>query len=332
MEMRAIAWTAYGSPDVLQLRMVEKPTPERHEILIKIHAASVIAGDCEMRRLQLPLGFGFPMRLYTGFLKPKRVSVLGQEFAGEIEAAGSAVRSFQKGDQVFGTVGFRFGAYAEYICLPGDLEQMLGVLATIPANLTYVEAATVPTSALEALHFLKAAAIQPGRRVMIIGAGGSIGTFSVQLARHFGAEVTVVDATDKLEMLRAIGANHLIDYTKENYGSQAGSYDLIIDVVGGRSVKRRLKLLQPEGIYYLANARISHVFLGRWVALTSKRKLKIDPSSQKQADFLFLKGLIEKGQLKPIIDCTFPLEQTAAAHEYAESGKKQGNIVIQMMR
>lgn len=328
--MRAIVWTAYGSPEVLQLRMVAKPTPESHEILIKIHAASVIAGDCEMRRLQLPLGFGLPMRLYTGLLKPKRVTVLGQEFAGEIEAVGSAVHSFQQGDQVFGTSGFRFGTYAEYICLPGEPEQMPGVLAVKPVNMTYTQAAAVPTSALEALHFLRTASIQPGKQVMIIGAGGSIGTFSVQLARHFGAEVTAVDATEKLEMLHAIGANHLIDYAKERYDNQAGSYDLIIDVVGGRFVKRRLKLLQPEGIYHLANASISHVFLGRWIALTSKRKLRIDPSSQKQADLLFLKGLLEKGQLKPIIDKVFPLEQTAAAHQYAESGKKQGNIVISM--
>ena len=196
--MKAIVWTKYGSPDGLQLQEVEKPTPKDNEILVKIQATSVTAGDCEMRRLQLPLMLSFPMRLYAGFLKPKRIPILGQELAGEVEEVGRDVTSFKKGDPVFGTTGFGFGAYAEYICLSADPNEMQGALAAKPINLSFEEAAAVPTAGFEALHFLRKANIQPGQKVLIVGAGGSIGTFAVQLARHFGAEVTGVDSTEKL--------------------------------------------------------------------------------------------------------------------------------------
>ena len=327
--MKAIVWTKYGPPDGLLLKEVDKPTPKDNEVLIKIHATTVTAGDCEMRRLELPLMLSFPMRLYAGFLRPKRIPILGQELAGEVEELGKHVQSFKKGDQVFGTTGFGFGAYAEYICLPAEPDDMQGALAAKPANLTYEEAAAVPTAAFEALHFLRKAAIQRGKKVLIIGAGGSIGTFSVQLARHFGAEVTGVDSTEKLDMLRAIGANHVIDYTKEDYtANHDESYDLIIDVVGGRSVARQLKLLKPDGTYFLAYAGLSHIVLGMWVSLTSSKKLKIEASSQTREDLIFLKELIEAGKLKPVIDRSYPLEQTAEAHRYVETGAKKGNLVI----
>ena len=326
--MKAIVWTKYGSPDGLQLKEVEKPVPKANEILIKIHATTVTAGDCELRRLELPLMLSFPMRLYAGFLRPKRITILGQELAGEVEEVGKQVKSYKKGDQVFGTTGFAFGAYAEYICLPAEPGDAQGALAIKPVNLTYEEAAAVPTAGFEALHFLKTANIQPEKKVMIIGAGGSIGTFSVQLARHFGAEVTGVDSTGKLEMLRSIGANHVIDYTQENYTNRGELYDLIIDVVGKRAVSRRLKLLKPDGVYFLAYAGLSNVVLSMWVSMTGNKKLKIESASQKKEDLLFLKELIELGKIKTVIDRCYPLEQMAEAHRYAESGQKKGNVVI----
>ena len=205
--MKAIVWTKYGSPEGLQLQEVEKPAPKENQVLIRIVATTVTAGDCEMRRLKFPFLFRLSMRLYNGLRKPKKITVLGQEFAGEIESVGKDVELFTKGDQVFATTGFGFGAYAEYKCLPEDPK--MGVLASKPVNMTYEEAAAVPTAGL-ALHFLRRGNIQSGQKVLIIGAGGSIGTFAVQLARYFGAEVTGVDSSSKLDMLRLIGADHVI--------------------------------------------------------------------------------------------------------------------------
>jgi 2-desacetyl-2-hydroxyethyl bacteriochlorophyllide A dehydrogenase len=326
--MKAIVWTRYGPPDGLKLQEVEKPVPKDNEILIKIHATTVTAGDCEMRRLELPLMLSFPVRLYAGLLRPKRIPILGQELAGEVEEVGKNVKSFKVGDQVFGTTGLGFGAYAEYICLAGEPGDTQGVLAIKPTNLTYGEAASVPTAAFEALHFLRKANIQRGKKVLIIGAGGSIGTYSIQLARHFGAEVTGVDRTEKLDVLRSIGANHVIDYTKGDYTNHGESYDLIIDVVGRRSVSRRLKLLKQDGYYFLAYAGLADVLLGTWVSMTSNKKVKFESSSQKREDLVFLKELIEAGKIKPVIDRYFLLEQTAEAHNYVESRHKKGNVVI----
>jgi 2-desacetyl-2-hydroxyethyl bacteriochlorophyllide A dehydrogenase len=326
--MKAIVWKKYGSPDGLQLQEVEKPVPKDDEILIKIRATTVTAGDCEMRRLQLPLMLSFPVRLYAGFLRPKRIPILGQELAGEVEEVGKNVSSYKVGDRVFGTTGFGFGAYAEYICLPAEPDDVQGALATIPVNLTYEEAVAVPTAGFEALHFLRKGDIQPGKKVLIIGAGGSIGTFAIQLARHFGAEVTGVDSTEKMDMLRSIGANHVIDYTKEDYTKSGETYDLIIDVVGRRGVSHRMKLLKPDGYYFLAYAGLSHILLGMWTSMTSNKKLKIESASQRKEDLIFLKELIEAGKLKPIIDRSYPLEQTAEAHRYVETGQKKGNVVI----
>ena len=326
--MKAIIWTKYGSPDGLQLKEVEKPFPKEDEILIKIHATTVTAGDCEMRRLKLPLMLSFPMRLYAGLLKPKRITILGQELAGKVEQVGKNANSFKVGDQVFGTTGFGFGAYAEYICLPGEPNETQGAMAVKPTNLTYEEAAAVPTAGFEALHFLRKAKIQPGQKVLIIGGGGSIGSFSIQLARHFGAEVTAVDSTEKLDMMRSTGANHVIDYTKEDYTNAGEIYDLIIDVVGRNSVPRRLKLLKQGGYYFLAYAALSHVVLGMWFSMRGNKKLKIESANQNQEDLIFLTKLIEAGKIKPIMDKCYPLEQIPDAHRYAETGQKKGNIVI----
>ena len=326
--MKAIVWTNYGSPDGLQLKEIEKPVPKDNEILIKIHTTTITAGDCEMRRLELPLGLSFPVRIYAGLLKPKRIPILGQELAGEVEEVGANVTSYKPGDQVFGTTGFGFGAYAEYICLPEKPDDAQGTLALKPSNLTYEEATAVPTAGFEALHFLRKANIQPGRKVLIIGAGGSIGTFAIQLARHFGAEVTGVDSTEKMDTLRSIGANHVIDYTREDYTKNGESYDLIIDVVGRRGVPRRLKLLKPDGYYFLAYAGLSHILLSLWTSMTSSKKFKIESANQKKEDLIFLKELLEAGKLKSIIDKSYPLEQVPEAHRYVESGGKKGNVVI----
>lgn len=326
--MKAIVWTKYGSPDGLQLKDVEKPVPKDDEILIKIHATTITAGDCEMRRLELPLMLSFPVRIYAGFIAPKRIPILGQELAGEVAAVGANVKSYKVGDQVFGTTGFGFGAYAEYICLPEKPDDAQGTLASKPANLTFEEAAAVPTAGLEALHFLRKADIQPGKKVMIVGAGGSIGTFAIQLARHFGAEVTGVDNTEKMDMLRSIGADHVIDYTQGDYTRNGETYDLIIDVVGRLGVSRRLKLLKQGGYYFLAYAGPSHILLSLWTSMTSKKKFKIESATQKKEDLIFLKELIEAENLKSIVDRSYPLEQTAQAHRYVETGHKKGHVVI----
>ena len=326
--MKAIVWTKYGPPEGLRLEEVAKPVPQADEILVKIHATTVTAGDCEMRRLQLPLMLSFPIRIYAGLSQPKRLTILGQELAGEVVALGDQVTAYKVGDQVFGTTGFGFGAYAEYICLPGKPGDAQGVLAPKPVTLSYTEAAAVPTAAFEALHYMRSAMVQPGTKVLIIGGGGSIGTFSIQLARHFGAEVTAVDSTGKLEMMRALGADQVVDYTQEDYTQSGKTYDLIIDVVGKHSVVRRLKLLKPDGIYYLAFAKPSHILISLWTSLTSKKRLIIRAADQTKADLIYLKELIEAGKLTPVVDRVFPLEQVPEAHQYAEAGGKKGNIAI----
>jgi NADPH:quinone reductase-like Zn-dependent oxidoreductase len=326
--MKAIKWTKYGSPDDLQLMVVPKPNPKDDEILVKVHATTVTAGDSEMRRMKLPLLLSLPMRLYVGLLKPTRITILGQELAGVVEAVGKNVKLFKEGDEVFGTTGFRFGAYAEYICLHGDPNEMQGVLAIKPENMTYEEAAAVPTAGFEAYHFLRKANIQGGQKVLIVGAGGSIGTFSVQLAKYFGAEVTGVDSTGKLDLLRSIGADHVIDYTQKDFTKNGVTYDVIIDVVGKRPFLRRLKSLKQNGYYFLANAGLFHIVTGIWTSMTSNKKVVIESASQKKADLLFLKELIEAGKIGAVIDRTYPLEQIADAHRYVDTGKKKGNVVI----
>lgn len=324
--MKAAVWTNYGSPDVLQLKEVPKPTPKNNEVLIQVRATTVTAGDSEMRRLKIPLSLRLPLRIYNGFSKPKKITILGQELAGEIEAIGKDVRRFKAGDQVFGTTGLGFGAYAEYICLPEN--STMGVMAMKPENMTYDEAAAVPTGGLEALHFMRKGNIQGGEKVLIIGAGGSIGTFAVQLARYFGAEVTGVDSSGKLDMLRTIGADHVIDYTQEQNTKRAETYDVIFDVMGKSSFSGSVRLLNHNGRYLLGNAGLSQIVRGRWTSLRSSKKVIIGAANQKNEDLLFLKDLIEAGEIQSVIDRCYPLEQIADAHKYVDSGQKKGNVVI----
>ena len=321
--MKAIVWTKYGPPDVLQLKEVEKPTPKDNEVLIRVYATTVTAGDCEARSLKFPLFLSLPMRIYTGVRKPERITILGQELAGEIESVGKDVKLFKKGDQVFGTTGFGFGAYAEYKCLPEE-----GALAIKPANMTYEEAAAVPLGGLEALHFLRQGNIQSGQKVLINGAGGSIGTFAIQLAKYFGAEVTGVDSMGKLDMLRSIGADEIIDYTQEDFTKSGQTYDIIFDVVGKTLFSGSIRSLKQNGRYLLANPGLSQMVRGKWTSMTSSKKVIFGAADQKTEDLLFLKELIEVGKIKSVIDRRYPLEQTAEAHRYVDKGHKKGNLVI----
>jgi len=327
-KMKAIVWTKYGSSAVLQLKEVAKPTPKDNEVLVKIHATTVTAGDCELRRLKFPIWLWLPMRIYVGLRKPKKITILGQELAGEIESVGKDVKLFRKGDQVFGTTGFGFGAYAEYICLPEKPEEMEGPLAIKPANMTYEEAAAVPVGGLEALHFLRKGNIQSGQKVLINGAGGSIGTFAIQLAKYFGAEVTGVDSTRKLDMLRSIGADQIIDYTQEDFTKSGETYDVIFDVVGKSSFSGCIRSLKKKGFYLLANPGLSQMVRGRWTSMTSSKKVIFGAASPKTEDLIFLKELIEAGKIKSAIDRRYPLEQIAEAHSYVDKGQKTGNVVI----
>jgi len=304
MIMKAIVWTKYGSPDGLQLQEVEKPTPKADEVLIRIVATTVTAGDCEMRGLKIPILFRLPLRLYNGLRKPKKIIILGQELAGEIEAVGKNVKMIKKGDQVFATTGLSFGAYAEYICLPEETK--MGVLAIKPANMTYAEAAAVPTGGLEALHFLRRGNIQSGQKVVIIGAGGSIGTFAVQLARYVGADVTGVDSPEKLDMLRSIGADHVIDYTREDFTKSAETYDVIFDVMGKSSFSSSIKSLKQNGRYLIGNPGLTQIIRGQWISMRSNKKVIIGAGIQKHEDLIFLKELIEAGKIKSVIDRCYP--------------------------
>ncbi|MBE2196334.1 MAG: NAD(P)-dependent alcohol dehydrogenase [Anaerolinea sp.] len=325
--MKTIVLTNYGSPDGLQLTEVEKPTPKDNEVLIRVRATTVTAGDSEIRTLNFPIWLMLPIRIYVGFIKPRNF-VLGQELAGDIEAVGKDVTRFREGDTVFGTTGFRFGAYAEYTCLPE-----VGALAIKPSNMTYEEAAAVPVAGLEALHFMRKANIQRGEKVLIVGAGGSIGTMGIQLARYFGAEVTGVDSTGKLDMLRSIGADHVIDYTQEDFTRNGQTYDVIFDVMGKSSFSGSIHALKPNGRYLLGgNSGPSQMLRGRWVSMTGTKKVIIGAASQRIEDLVFLKELIEAGKMKSVIDRHYTLEQTAEAHRYVETGQKKGNVIIMVAR
>ncbi|MGB3717336.1 MAG: NAD(P)-dependent alcohol dehydrogenase [Candidatus Promineifilaceae bacterium] len=325
--MKAIVWTEYGPPDVLQLKEVEKPTPKDNEVLIRIYATTVTAGDCEQRSLKLPIWYSLPMRAYVGLKRPRRTTILGMELAGEIESVGKDVKRFREGDQVFAATGIVYmGACAEYICLPEEPET--GALAIKPANMTYEEAAAVPVGGNEALGFLRQGNIQSGQKVLINGAGGTIGPFAIQLAKYLGAEVTGVDSTGKLDMLRSIGADQVIDYTQEDFTKSGQTYDFILDVVGKSSFSGSIRSLKQNGRYLIANPGLSQMVRGRWTSMTSSKKVIFGAAYPKTEDLVFLKELIEAGKIQSVIDKRYPLEQTAEAHRYIEKGHKKGNVII----
>jgi NADPH:quinone reductase-like Zn-dependent oxidoreductase len=326
--MKAVIWTKYGPPEVLEVRQVEKPTPKENEVLIKIYATTVTAGDSELRRLDFPIYLSLPMRMWTGFTKPKENTIPGTELAGEIEAVGKSVTRFKVGDKVFGSTGTEFGANAQYICLPEQPGEMEGMVAKMPVNMTYEEAATVPFGGRDALHFLRLGNIQSGQKVLINGAGGSIGTFAVQLAKLDGAEVTAIDSTAKLDMLLSLGADHVIDYTQEDFTENGVVYDVIFDVVGKISFSRSARSITENGTYLLANPIRGQMLRGPWTRMTSSRKVIMETASGSTDDLIFLRDLIEAGKIRTVIDRTYPLEQIVAAHKYVDKGGKLGNVVI----
>jgi len=325
--MKAIVYKKYGPPNVLLFKEVEKPTPKDNEILVKIHATTVTMGDCEMRSLKFSGWLKFLMRLGIGFRGPrKKYNILGQELAGEIESVGSGVKLFKKGDLIFASTGFHFGAYAEYVCLPED-----GIVVIKPDNMSYEEAAAVLTGGLEALHYLRKANIQKGQTVLIRGASGSIGTLAVQLAKYYGAEVTGVGNPKSLEVMKSIGADEVIDYTQEDFTQNGITYDVIFDVIGKSSFLDFQKSLKKNGIYLLANPQLKLINREKRAAIRSGMNYisgNMDEKKEMIEQLNFLKILIEKGKLKSVIDRRYSLEQIPEAHSYVETGQKTGNVII----
>ena len=321
--MKAAILTGYGPPEVLELKEVETPTPADDEVLLRIVAATVFAGDCEMRAFDFPAAFWLPLRLMFGLTKPrKNVQIPGQELAGVIQAVGKDVTGFKKGDEVFAPLE-KFGGCAEYVCLNAKK-----AIAIKPVNMSFEEAATVPVGGLNALHFVRKANIGSGDKLLINGAAGSIGTFAVQIAKIRGAQVTAVDGTRKLDMLRSIGADKVIDYTQEDFTRNGETYDAIIDVVGKSPYSRSVCSLNDNGRYILGNPRFSGFFRGLWTSMTSGKKVIAALTGYRTADLVFLRELIEAGTLRTVIDRRFPLEEIVAAHRYVESGEKTGHVVI----
>jgi len=321
--MKAIVYTKYGSPDVLQVKEVEKPTPKDDEVLIKVHAAEVTKTDCEMRSFNFQVKwFWLPLRVALGLIKPKK-QVLGGYFAGEVESVGKDVSKFKKGDQVFGTTKLRLGAYGEYVCLPVSY-----TLVPKPYNVSFEEAAAVPLGGLNALHFLKKANIQNGEKVLVNGAGGSIGTFGVQIAKAMGAEVTAVDSTIKKKMLRRIGADHFFDYTKEDFTNSGQTYDVIFSMVAKSSYSECLKALKPQGRYLMANPRISDMLRSVLTSKFTDKTAIFVFAGEKEEELLALKEMIEEGKITSIVDKIYSFEKAAEAHRRVETEQRLGPVVI----
>ncbi len=310
--MKAIVCPKYGPPEVFQLKEVEKPTPKDNEVLIKIHAASATVSDCIVRSGKVNILLWLPMRIFVGFRRPRK-PILGLELAGEVEGIGKEIKRFNIGDQVFAFTGMRLGAYAEYICLTEDGLCMPRdcIMALKPSNLTYEEAAACPTRGTLALYFLKNGNIQNGQKVLIYGASGGVGTFAVQIAKHFGAKVTGICSTTNVELVKSLGAEEVIDYTNEEFTKKGEVYDFIFDAVGKRK-SSKLKLMCKK------------------VLTQNGKYISVDDGTPKlNIDYLILlKELIETGKIKPVIDRCYPLEKIVDAHRYVDKGHKKGNAVI----
>ena len=307
-KMKAIICTKYGSPEVLQLREVEKPIPKDNEILIKIKATAVNSGDYRIRKAD-----PFAVRFFFGLTKPK--NILGGVLSGEVESIGKDVKRFKVGDEVFGSIGMSFGAYAEYKCLPEN-----ATLAIKPNSFSHEEAAVIPFGGNTALFFIKKAKISKGQKVLIYGASGAVGTAAIQLAKVFGAHVTGVCSGANIDLVKSLGADTVIDYTKEDFTRNGMAYDVIFD----------LKALTEKGVLILASAGISEMLQGLWISMTSGRKVITGVISENTEDMIFIKQLMEEGKIKSVLDRTYNLEQIAEAHTYVEEGHKKGNVAIKV--
>ncbi|MGB7815154.1 MAG: NAD(P)-dependent alcohol dehydrogenase [Methylotenera sp.] len=323
--MKAIMYKRYGPPEVLQLKEVEKPTPKDNEVLIKTYATTVTSGDWRVRSLNVPAGFGIIIRLALGVARPKQ-PILGTELAGVVESVGKDVSKFKVGDKVFAFSDAAMGCYVEYKCMPED-----GAVALKPSNLTFDEAAALSFGGITALDFFRRGKLQSGEKVLVNGASGGVGTAAVQLAKHFEADVTGVCSTANVELVRSLGASHVIDYTQEDFTQNGETYDVIVDTVGTVPFSRSKASLKEGGRLLMVLAGLPDMLLTPWVSMTSNKKVIAGPAAAGRAEDLhFLAGLAEAGKFKPVIDRRYPFEQIAEAHRYVDTGRKKGNVVILM--
>jgi NADPH:quinone reductase-like Zn-dependent oxidoreductase len=317
--MKAAVYTQYGPPAVLKVQEVEKPVPKQNEVLIRVKATAVNSGDWRLRKAD-----PFAVRFLYGLLKPK-INVLGSVFSGEVESVGEKVKDFKAGDFVFGHTDLSFGSYAEYKCIPEN-----GSIALKPLNISHKEAAVIPFGGVAALHFMKKAMIKPGQKVLVVGASGAVGSSAIQLAKSLGADVTGVCSTTNIPLVESIGANKVIDYTKEDFTKNGETYDVIFDSVNAMPVSRSTKSLTKNGTIILSAAGMSEMIQGLWISKTSSKKVLTGMISHNKTDIVFIKELIEKGKYKPVLDRTYSLEQIAEAHAYVEKGHKKGNVAVEV--
>jgi NADPH:quinone reductase-like Zn-dependent oxidoreductase len=320
--MKAIICTQYGPPDVLQLHDIPQPVPRDNEVLIRVHATTAFAGDCEMRRFDIPALFWLPLRLYMGLFIP-RIKILGQEFSGEIASVGKLVTKFKPGMLVFGATDMQLGAYAEYFCI-----HETKAIAIKPDQISHPEAATIPIGGLNSLYYIRKANIRAGEHLLINGAGGSIGTWAVQLAKLRGATVTCVDSGEKLAMLKSIGADYVIDYRQTNFAATGKQYDIIFDIVGKDGSTIRTSALRPRGRYLLANFSLSMIVMAVWTKYTSTKQVLIGVAPYDIKELDYLATLVEAGLCKSVIDRTYRLEDMVEAHRYVDGGYKKGHVAI----
>src|SRR6266850_351464 len=320
--MKAIVYERYGPPEVLRLREVEKPTPKDNEVLIRAYSTTVTAGDCRVRSLHMPVGFGLIARLVLGVSRPRQ-PILGSELAGKVESVGKDVNKFRIGDAVFAFTGARLGCHAEYKCMPED-----GALALKPANLTFEEAAAMSSGGTTALDFFRRGKLKSGEKVLVNGASGGVGTAAVQLAKHFGADVTGVCSTANLEWVRSLGAHHVIDYTKHDFTENGETYDIIVDTAGTAPFSRSKASLKERGRLLLVLSGLSDILQVPWVSMTSSKKVIAGPAAWRAEDLRFLAELAQAGEFRPVIDRRYPFEQIVEAHRYVDTGRKKGNVVI----
>ncbi len=321
--MRAVVHTRYGPPEVLEVREVEKPAPVGDQVLIRVHAATVHTGDCEIRRFQIMPFFWIPLRLLWGVRQPRGTKILGQEVSGVVQAVGENVSRFKPGDEVIATTGMGMAGYSEFVCLPEKR-----AMARKPSNVSFAEAAVIPVAGQNALHFLREADIQPGQQVLIYGSSGSIGTLAVQLAKHMGAAVTAVCSTGKIELVRSLGADHIVDYTREDFSEQGRVYDVVFDTIGKSAFSKTMRVIKEGGAYIQANPSVADMLRGPLAARRQNKRVILSFAGNSSDDLAYLTGLVERGDLKLIVDRTYPLEEAVEAHRYADEGHKRGNIVL----